>query len=61
MKLTGEMIQALANDVGTGLSNRDAAKVNNIHETTLYDWLKVASTVRESGKKTPHKAREKLL
>ena len=51
MKLTAEMIEALANDVGTGLSNRDAAKVNNIHETTLYDWLKVASTVRKTGKK----------
>ena len=51
MKLTSEMIEALANNVGAGLSNRDAAKVNNIHETTLYDWLKTAATVRATGKK----------
>ena len=51
MKLTDELIEALANDVGSGLSNRDAAKVNNISEPAFYDWLKVASTVRKTGKK----------
>ena len=51
MKLTDEMIEALANDVGAGLSNRDAAKVNNISERVLYDWLEVAKTVRETEKK----------
>ena len=51
MKLTEEMINSLVADVGAGLSNQDAAKVNGISKRIFYDWLDVASTVRETGKK----------
>ena len=42
MKLTEELITEISESVSTGLSNRDAALLSNIDNSTFYRWLRKA-------------------
>ena len=52
MKLTEELIKAIAEDVLEGLSNIDACRVNDITRTTFYDWINQGKAAQDKPRKT---------
>ena len=53
-KLTRERIETLAGYVVNGCTNRDAARLAGVGETTLYRWLERARADESEGRRTLH-------
>ena len=52
MKLTEELIQTIAKDVREGLSNIDACRVNDINNSTFYEWINQGKAAKNKPRKT---------
>lgn len=49
-KLTNQLIDEIATYIENGLSNKDAADLCGVRDTTLYRWLREAEELDEKGK-----------
>lgn len=50
--LTKEVIELVCGHIEGGLSNRDAAKLSGISETSFYEWISRGEKDKEKNKKT---------
>lgn len=53
-RLTQEKIEDIANDVASGLNNKDACEVNDISQVTFYRWINIAKNCDGKEELTEH-------